>query len=448
MQMQQSMRSVTQRGCRVSGTDFIGTVSIQPGGGKQYSILAQFPISVSSFPGTWLTTQATLWERYRFNRFNIRFVPAVATSLACQLVGWIDTDPKDDPTNFGQTEALVRQALSQRGSSAFNIITPTSFSLTPRADRQEYYTGDDKGNSRFTRAGNFYLAQITQAIGFDGKLLVDELICGSLYADWDVSFDVPQIEPPRPQPPPAANTSILTGATDRFELPINAKGQTITIPIATAPKEGWTNLFTAQAEAPVPGKRYACRITLQDDGISEFPSEVFGQAILTHADGFDDQLTKVIYGTGEEGPLGDSIYTTGSDPDLAPTFGDSSGFDAFWNIGIQKAGSNDVIPVAQLHGQERVVAVNDTGGSIGVCMNNGALSYNFYMGIKPPETYTEPTTGPGPGPPLPILDGDNGLLADFIYEVGDVLVIQFLPNRWKKVARALTALALELVELL
>jgi hypothetical protein len=111
------------------------------------------------------------------------------------MVGYIDTDPLDNPSTFSN-EDIVRQAISQKGATAFNIVSPATFSYAQRADQQLYYTGVDRQNERFTRAGDLYLIQVTKATGVSGDPIQSAFDAGSLYLDWDVTFDVPQIDPP------------------------------------------------------------------------------------------------------------------------------------------------------------------------------------------------------------------------------------------------------------
>jgi hypothetical protein len=431
MQAQQISRNPTQRSCRMSGTDFVGTVTINAGGGEQYSLLANYPVSVSAFPGTWLATQSKLWERYRFNRLSFRFVPATATSVACQLVGWIDTDPYDDPLDFGNNESVIRQALSQYGSSAFNIITPARFDLAQRKDREEYYTGPDRNNLRFTRAGNFFLAQVTRATGFDGKLLTDAFECGSLYVDWDVSFETPQIDPPTTADEGFELVSAVTGI---IGLPVDTKGQTVSLDLGSLP---WKNLLTGAAAGLVAGTKYRARVKVN--------SSEFGQTLQSHYDYITDIRTSsapgyqspVLYSDGAEAPLGTSLY---------PTANDSSGFDALWNVQVQGPGSSALLPLATLHASELVTTRTD--GSVEDPIDNGAIKTGYQFAVHSPDAFGNPSATPGPGPPLsdrPVVDG---FFTDFVYAIGTDFLIEFLPSRWQKAATLGVDLAIELLALL
>lgn len=180
------------------GSDFLGPLTVKAGSnisGAADRILLGKSISPSAFPGTRLTQLAPLWERYRFRRFKLRWVPAVPKTVACQLIVYQDTDPRDDPSIIPDADALIRQATAQTGSQQFNFICPMTIELAQRSDDQLYYTGPDKQNERFTRQGNFYVIQVTDPLNFNGEPLTEDFMAGSLYVDWECMFQVAQINP-------------------------------------------------------------------------------------------------------------------------------------------------------------------------------------------------------------------------------------------------------------
>jgi hypothetical protein len=181
----------------MTGTDYLGNVSVaaSPTTAKQ-SILAILPVTPSEYAGTRLTQMAGLWERYRFHKFTVRYVPSVPNTLGCQLICYLDTDPLDDATTITDFDQLVRQATAQAGARQWNFNSPRSIDLAMRADDQLYYTGIDRQNERFSRQGTLYVVQVTKPVGFSGSALTEDITAGSLYVDWKCEFQIPQIEPP------------------------------------------------------------------------------------------------------------------------------------------------------------------------------------------------------------------------------------------------------------
>ena len=69
------------------GTDYLGKMeTVVDTSVAADSIVFHKYISPSEYPGTRLKSLSELWERYRFRQFTIRFVPAVPTTLGCQML--------------------------------------------------------------------------------------------------------------------------------------------------------------------------------------------------------------------------------------------------------------------------------------------------------------------------------------------------------------------------
>lgn len=179
-----------------AGSDFLGplTVVTKPTTAAE-RIIHSGAVSPSAYIGTRLTQLSNLWERYRFRKFRLRWVPAVPKTLACQLLIYQDTDPLDDPSGITDPDALIRQATAQTGSQQFNFINAMAIDLAKRRDDQLYYTGPLKENERFSRQGNFFVIQVTNPVDMNGAPLADDIVAGSLYVDWVCEFQIAQINP-------------------------------------------------------------------------------------------------------------------------------------------------------------------------------------------------------------------------------------------------------------
>lgn len=179
----------------IRGSDFLTTVTVRANPTRTQRILENIQVSPSAFPGTRLTQLSQLYERYRFTSFALRWVPAIPTTLACQLLLYVDTDPLDDPEDAATVDVLIRQATAQTGSQQWNFHVPKRILMALRADDQMYYTGDTKLNPRFSLMGRAYLIQVTNPINFNGESILTDFEAGSLYIDWVCRFQTPQINP-------------------------------------------------------------------------------------------------------------------------------------------------------------------------------------------------------------------------------------------------------------
>ncbi|APG76098.1 hypothetical protein 3 [Wenzhou tombus-like virus 18] len=191
-----NMRQMHNGMTRVVGSDYLGVVSVAgnpaDAAAKVRKVLS---VSPSSFPGTRLTQMSDLWERYVFRQFRVRYVPSVPNTLACQVMVYQDTDPQDDPTAIKDADALLRQATAQTGSQQWNFNSAKVIHLAKRSDNQLYYTGPVKENPRFNQQGVVYFIQVSQALDMNGKPLTADMECGSLYVDWVIDFQTPQVNP-------------------------------------------------------------------------------------------------------------------------------------------------------------------------------------------------------------------------------------------------------------
>jgi hypothetical protein len=226
MNSNSNYRTMNNKVVMLSGSDFLGRVSVAPKPDTvPTAIRRTFPVSPSAYPGTRLTQLSELWERYRFRKFSIRYVPSVPNTLACQVLVYQDTDPLDNPLELTDVDSLVRQGVSQTGSQQWNFNTPKVVALAKRADKELYYTGLTKQNERFNYQGTAYLVQVTDAIDFNGGTLPNELDCGSLYIDWECEFQTPQINPSAAQPPAASRIEIFDAlTTDTITVPAGYRG--------------------------------------------------------------------------------------------------------------------------------------------------------------------------------------------------------------------------------
>lgn len=254
-------RPVQNKLTTLSGSDFLTTIEVTPNPSVSERILKVLPISPSAFQGTRLTQMSQLWEFFKFTKFHVRYVPAVPTTLACQLVLYLDLDPTDDPSFITDPDALIRQAVAQTGSQQWNFHTAKTIPLAMRADRQFYFTGLDKQNVRFSQQGVAYLVQVTNPINFNGETIQTKLEAGSLFIDWTVQFNIPQINPAAAitmapttiNPPLIVDLSDAVGNSESYDV-LGLRPRTHYI---LSHRIWFPDTFTGSLECSAPGQRYA-----------------------------------------------------------------------------------------------------------------------------------------------------------------------------------------------
>jgi hypothetical protein len=254
-------RPIQNKLTTLSGSDFLTTIEVTPNPSVSERILKVLPISPSAFPGTRLTQMSQLWEFFKFTKFHVRYVPAVPTTLACQLVLYLDLDPTDDPTIITDPDSLIRQAVAQTGSQQWNFHTPKVIPLAMRSDRQFYFTGLDKQNVRFSQQGVAYLVQVTSPINFNGEPIQSKLEAGSLFIDWTVQFNIPQINPSAAittsptsdNPPLTVDLSDATGGGETYDV-LGLRPRTFYV---ISHRVWFTDTFIGTLSCAAPGRIYA-----------------------------------------------------------------------------------------------------------------------------------------------------------------------------------------------
>lgn len=190
-------RAVNNSILRMSGSDFFSTLTVKKAPvNPAERVLLDLIVSPSTILGTRLAQIAPTWERYFFTKFNVRYVPAVPTTLACQLCAYVDTDPLDDPSTAATADQLVRQAVAHTGAQQWNFISAKVTPLPLRADKMLYYTGLNPQNARLAFQGRVFVIQITDPIDIAGAPIQgDTLTGGSIFIDWAIDFQTPQLSP-------------------------------------------------------------------------------------------------------------------------------------------------------------------------------------------------------------------------------------------------------------
>lgn len=174
------------------GSDYLGPLSAKGTDDSSSRVLQQYLLSPHSFPGTRLETVSGLYEFYRFKKCQIRYVPAVPTTLSCQLAGYIDTDPTDTLDDIYNQTDLVRNVVANKGSREWNFYAPMALPMPMRKDDQLFFTGGGD-DLRLNTQGKVIIVQTGEILDFNGNLVKNNLKCGQLYLDWEVEFSKPQM---------------------------------------------------------------------------------------------------------------------------------------------------------------------------------------------------------------------------------------------------------------
>lgn len=133
-----------------------------------------------TFP--WLSTQATGWEQYRFNRLVFEFVTRTATSTLGSVILSPEYDPSDPPPT---SEAIATNAMDAVEDATWKNITCrlNTASMYPLGPRKYIRSTRIGGDIRTFDSGTFFICTVEEA-GADA--------IGKLWVEYDVDLYIPQ----------------------------------------------------------------------------------------------------------------------------------------------------------------------------------------------------------------------------------------------------------------
>ncbi|APG76596.1 hypothetical protein 3 [Wenling tombus-like virus 5] len=180
---------------RLNGSDYLGEVTTATPLTAKNTVRLSMQLSPTGFKGTRVSALGELYEKYRYRRAVVRYVPALPATVGGQLLAYVDQDPKDDPREVQDLKALRAMASSSSGAQAWNLPLAKSITMPGTNENKWYYTGHQEENPRLSVQGVLHLLQMTDAVGTDGQPLAANSVAGTLYLDWVLEFKTPQMNP-------------------------------------------------------------------------------------------------------------------------------------------------------------------------------------------------------------------------------------------------------------
>lgn len=114
----------TSTGAHIVGSDFAGTVNTF--NTSAYEPAASVPMNPSYFNSAMLGNLSRVYEKYRFRKATLEYIPSVATSVQGQLVILSDRSVKN-PFLDGASASFLGRALSQANAVACPLWQRTTF---------------------------------------------------------------------------------------------------------------------------------------------------------------------------------------------------------------------------------------------------------------------------------------------------------------------------------
>lgn len=169
------------RNLHISGKDYLTKVVLTSGAAVG-TVQKVIPLNPKNFVSTKLSTYASMYERFRFTKFNIHWVVAQATSASGAELGFYEMDPDDAlPVS---SDGLIRSGYAHFGH-ATALWKPTIWAMPPQTQKTQDYFVDPGDEPRLTTQAIFNLViEETPSVNGSATLFI-EYECSLFQEKWD-----------------------------------------------------------------------------------------------------------------------------------------------------------------------------------------------------------------------------------------------------------------------
>lgn len=173
------------------GTDFLQSVTLASQVTVANCVMAEITISPSDFAGTRLSTLSRVYDKYRFTRCAIRYVPSVPTTVGGQFVMYFDLDVSDTVADVTSVDIAVRNAMAHEGAQLVNVYNRGMTMLPIRPGLKDFFTGPAVGDDKLYKQAKFWMIA---SAGLNGTGLPANGVVGSLFLDYEIEFEGEQLQ--------------------------------------------------------------------------------------------------------------------------------------------------------------------------------------------------------------------------------------------------------------
>lgn len=172
-----------------SGRDYLLSVKLPATlDGTNFKLL-EIDLSPHTLENTRLAYMAKCWEKYRYTRCELEFVPAASSAVGGQLLGYFEMDA--DAPAPSTVDSAARTGSAHQGAVVFNVYTPTTIRMPTRLGLNDFFTG----HSEERRLGVQAVMRVLALAGASGPGVTTEQAVGSFYLRWSIRFEGRQLDP-------------------------------------------------------------------------------------------------------------------------------------------------------------------------------------------------------------------------------------------------------------
>jgi hypothetical protein len=171
----------------VRGSEFLTSVGVFTGTLNKTNTgdcIYSTPINPVFFSGTRLLNLARVYQKYKFRRLVIEYVPIVPSTQNGSVVSFFTYDPNENIFTLTDSDTRLREAMSHLGASMTNVYSYARTSIVQDDQVDSYYCRVD-GDSRLEQQGVFY---IMAGSSFEGEDVETELPLANLIFHYEVEL--------------------------------------------------------------------------------------------------------------------------------------------------------------------------------------------------------------------------------------------------------------------
>lgn len=201
---------------RYTGRDLLGPIG---DGANPGDVVFDLKLNPASMAVTRMAKIASLFQKFKFTRCSLNYVPSCPATTPGSLLGFVQMDVSQDPVAGGGA-TLLQIAASQYGAVSTNVYAPYSWALRNIDPALSYYVDAKQSPD--------------ERLGYQGRLIILDVegnvaSPGSMYIEYELELFIPQM-----------GSSVTTGTGSLAEC---STGVDYAHPFGTAPDvEPWSNI--------------------------------------------------------------------------------------------------------------------------------------------------------------------------------------------------------------
>jgi hypothetical protein len=176
--MMPKIKKATKGRLMIADREFIGSVTVT-NSQSMGDHLVRTVLAPQNLTGTRLQVFSRLYEKYRFRKAVIHYVPMVGSTTVGTIIGFVDVDVADQPPTGTLS---VRCAESATGSQMHHVFQKGQYRLPQNEGNQQFFFTDNTAEERLSQQGMIDIVGVSP--------FTSAATLGFLYLEYEIEFKV------------------------------------------------------------------------------------------------------------------------------------------------------------------------------------------------------------------------------------------------------------------